>query len=113
MDVPLYLVIFFGRIWAIQSCVFLIGCSLGFCILLAHGISFISHKLAASSDSNHEDERLANGLNHQKEESQKKRSTLSRYEGLLMVVIVIIVAILMCRTIDRNKVWRNRETLFR
>eukprot|EP00795_Rhopilema_esculentum_P003214 gene3214-1530_t len=80
--------------------------SLGYCVLVGHGLSILLNWKAASGDGNQR------GLNASAEHHNDEKSH-SIYKRLLAAALVSLIVLFMLRTINRNKVWKNRETLFR
>ena len=80
--------------------------SLGYCVLVGHGLSILSNWKTATVDGNQTD------LNASAEHDNNEKCH-SGYRRLLAAALVSLVVLFMLRTINRNKVWKNRETLFR
>ena len=47
------------------------------------------------------------------EENRPQSSRSSSYRKIFMAASAVVIGSFMLRTIDRNSVWKNRETLFR
>lgn len=91
--------------------------SLGFCILCGHGFSIVLSRL--QKENSPSKIKIVNGSSHHQEAtlyqehaavSHLKESKLS---FVLWASLFLLISTFIMRTIDRNEVWKSRETLFR
>ena len=92
--------------------------SLGYCILIAHGYSVVLARQREGNDVG--SEKADNGSAHhngatsyEKEEEKARCPRKSRTSCLLLAALVLLISSFVLRTVGRNKVWKNREALFR
>ena len=94
-----------------------ICCSLGYCILIGHGFDIIalmlgkaqtkSMHLAANRTLNHKEAALC------QDEATGQKSGRSTQRMILIAASAVLLNSFAFRTINRNGVWKNRESLFR
>ena len=96
---------------------FNLSSSLGYCILIGHGFDIVSSLLEDKTDLLKQ--KTANGSSNYTDSSSGEEDTRPKYfrrSSCRLVLIAasgILLSALVLRTINRNAIWKNRETLFK